>query len=141
MAIPPPSPQSPRSLPPLGRTLPQLFSDLVSQVTNLFHTEVRLVRAEFSEKLHQLIYAAAFLIGGAVLALAGVFMLLQSIVAWLVVAGLPVQWATLLVALVFGIGGYLVVNAGLSKLEPTKLAPERTMSQLQQDISVAKEQV
>ena len=35
------------------RTVPELFTDLISQVTSLFRTETRLARAEINEKIAQ----------------------------------------------------------------------------------------
>lgn len=124
-----------------GQSLPDLFADVLSQVTNLFRTEVRLAKAEMSEKIGDLVSSAGMIIAGAVLLIAAGILFLQGIVLLLVWFGMPEVWATFAVAVVVGIVGYIVVRKGLSNLSVEQLTPERTIHSLNRDAAVAKEQV
>lgn len=124
-----------------GPSLPNLFSDVLSQLTNLFRTELRLFKTELSEKITSATTAAGMIVAGAVLAIGGLYLFLQGIVLLLVSFGMPSQWATFLVAVVVGLVGYLIIRKGLGSLSAANLAPERTMQSLNRDAAVAKEQV
>lgn len=126
---------------PRERSFPQLFTDTVSGITQLFQTEIRLARAEITEKLSQTAAGAGLVATGGALALAALVILLQAIVAMIVEAGLEAYWAALIVAVVAGLAGFLLVRAGMSRMSPSNLTPERTINSLQQDVNVAKEHV
>ena len=49
------------------RSVPELFTDLISQVTALFRTETRLARAEINEKIAQAGSGVGMIAAGAVL--------------------------------------------------------------------------
>lgn len=83
-----------------SRNVTDLFAELIERMSTLFRKEVQLAKAEATEKVQQVGSAVAFMaIGGAVL-LAGLILLLQAIVAWLVVLGLAIEWGMLAVAVV-----------------------------------------
>jgi len=119
----------------------ELISDLVGQVTDLVRTEILLARTEMAEKANVVAGAGGLLAAGAALLLGALFLLLQWLVTLLVAAGLSVGTATLIIAVVAAIGGYLVLRAGLSKMTAASLKPERTIQSLDRDAQVAKEQV
>lgn len=124
------------------RSVPTLISDLAQQVTTLMQTEVRLLRAEMSEKLGQLGSGAAEVAAGAICLLAALLVLLQALVVGVAQIGdMGVGWASLIVGVVIAVIGALLVKAGSSNLSPSNLAPERTQEQLKRDAQVAKEQV
>lgn len=125
----------------LSRTVPDILSDLVKEFTSLFRTEIRLARAEVSEKISLVGMALALIVAGAVLLMAALVLLLQAAVVGLMEQGFSPAVATLIVA-----GGTLLVGIvllwyGLSRLKPGHLAPRRTVDQLQRDAAVARSQV
>jgi hypothetical protein len=123
------------------RPLTSLFTDTISELTNLFQTEIRLVRAEMNEKFSRLANSGVLIAAGAIVMLPAVFILLLAIVRWLAVAGLPEHWGLLLVGLaVAGLGAALLMK-GINNLKGTALVPRRTIEQVRQDFAVAKEQV
>jgi uncharacterized membrane protein YqjE len=122
-------------------SIPNLFSDVLTQVTNLLRTEIRLAKTELSEKLSQSIRAGGFLLAGAVLLIGALYLFLLWIVRVLVALGMPEHWATLVVAIVTAIIGYLVIRKGMSDLSASNLMPDRTVSSLEKDTVVAKETV
>lgn len=123
------------------RPLGSLFTDLVSEVTHLFQTELRLVRAEMNEKVSRVANSGAMIGAGAVVLLPAVFILLLAAVRWLAVAGLPEQWGLLLVGVVVMIVGIALLMKGINNLKGPALVPSRTIEQVRADVSLAKEHV
>jgi hypothetical protein len=123
------------------RPLTSLFTDTVAELTNLFQTEIRLVRAEFNEKLSEVANSGALIGAGAIVMVPAVFVLLLAIVRWLAVAGLPEQWGLTLVGLVVAALGVVLLMKGINNLKGSALVPRRTIDQVRADIEVAKEQV
>jgi hypothetical protein len=121
--------------------LPDLFADLITQLTTLFRKEVQLARAEASEKITEAVAAVGFMIGGAVLLIAALVLLLQAAVDGLVHVGLDRAWAALIVGGVVLLIGIILVWLGSNRLKAENLAPRKTVEQLQRDAAMAKEQV
>ena len=124
-----------------ARSLPDLFADLITQLTTLFRKEVQLARAEASEKITEAVTAVGFMIGGAVLLIAALVLLLQAAVDGLVHVGLDRAWAALIVGGVVLLIGIILVWLGSNRLKAENLAPRKTVEQLQRDAAMAKEQV
>ena len=123
------------------RPLASLFTDLISEVTQLFQAEIRLVRAEMNEKVSRVANSGALIGAGAVVMLPAVFILLLAIVRWLEVAGLPDQWGLLIVGVVVAALGAILLMKGINNLKGSALVPQRTIEQVQADFSVAREHV
>ncbi|MFL4979958.1 MAG: phage holin family protein [Xanthobacteraceae bacterium] len=123
------------------RPLTSLFTDTVAELTNLFQTEIRLVRAEINEKLSKVANSGVLIGAGAIVMVPAVFILLLAIVRWLAVAGLPEQWGLTLVGLVIAALGVVLLMKGINNLKGSALVPRRTIEQVRADMSVAKEQV
>jgi hypothetical protein len=123
------------------RSTPGLMADLLSQVTGLFSSEIRLVRAELSEKVSQGVAGLGLAIGGAVFLIGALNVVLVAAVAALVEAGIAAPFASLIVAAVAGIVGWLLVSKGLGNLKASRLAPSRTTGQLKRDANLVKERV
>ena len=123
-----------------GKSIPELFSELVDHLPRLFRKEVQLAKAEAAEKVQQATGAIAYMAIGGVVLLASLIMLLHAIVAWLVVLGIDVQWGSLIVAVVVGIVGYILLQKGMSDIKASNLTPNRTVEQLRPDARATKEQ-
>ena len=120
---------------------PSLFADALSQMTVLFETEIRLVRTEVSEKISYAIKAVIALLVAAVLALAGLFIILFGIVQVVIALGVVAWLAYFIVGIVIaGIGG-LVALFGIRRLSADNLMPKQSIDQLGKDATIAKEQV
>jgi len=124
-----------------SRPLGALFTDVVSEVTHLFQTEMRLVRAEMNEKVSRVANSGVLIGAGAVIMVPAVFILLLAIVRWLAVAGLPEQWGLTIVGAVIAIVGAALLMKGINNLKGPALVPDRTMRQVRADVSLAKEHV
>ena len=123
------------------RPLASLFTDLISEVTQLFQAEIRLVRAEMNEKVSRVANSGALIGAGAVVILPAVFILLLAIVRWLEVAGLPEHWGLLIVGVGVAALGAILLMKGINNLKDSALVPRRTIEQVQADFSVAREHV
>jgi hypothetical protein len=118
-----------------------LITSVINEITHLLQTEFRLARAEVKEKIAQLSNGAIMIAAGAVLILPGLVVLAFAISRWLAIAGMPEEWALLLVAAVILVIGIGLAVAGINALKSSSLVPERTIDQVRADLSIAKEQV
>lgn len=123
------------------RSLVELFTVIIREVTQLFQSETRLLRAEINGKINNIAGSATLIGAGAVALLAALFMLLHAIVRWLEVAGLPDQWGYLLVGLIAGGAGVAVLMSGINRIKETNLVPDRTIRQARDDFATVKEHV
>lgn len=122
-----------------ARPLVSTVTDVVSEIAHLLQTEVRLARAEIGEKLASTANAGMLVGVAAVLSLAGLIVLLLAAVKWLAIAGLPQEWGLLLIGGIAVIIGIALALVGANRFRAPTLTPDRTISQLRADISVAKE--
>ena len=123
------------------RTIVRLITDVVGEISVLFQNEISLIKAEISEKVSRISNAGTLIALGAVVALAALFMLLQAVVKWLAVAGIPEQWGYLLVGIVLGTIAAVVLVKGAKDLKSTNPIPSRSLDQLRADFATVKEHV
>ena len=122
-----------------GRTgLGEVLGSLIADLQNLVRGEIKLARAEMDQKIDTLLVSAIWLLGGALVAFAGLVVLLQAIAAGLALV-MPAWAALLIVGVVIVVAGALVAYSGLSSLSLKTLTPNRTVSSLEKDIRVVKE--
>jgi hypothetical protein len=125
-----------------ARSVPQLLSDMLNELTSLFRKEIQLARAEMSEKASEATGAVPGMAGGAALAFGGLILLLMAAAALIArVFDLPMGWGQLIVGLIAAVGGYALIRGGLAKLKASNFTPTRTAEQLSRDAAAAKEQV
>jgi hypothetical protein len=125
---------------PLGA----LFSDLTRNTVDLVRQEIALARAEMSQKISNAQGGITEIAIGAAILLAGLFIILQAIVAAVAMLLPPelAPWlAPLIVGVVIALVGYGMLKAGSKKLQPDNLMPHRTMDSLKRDKHVAQERV
>lgn len=123
-----------------GRSIPELFTDVITQLATLLRTEGELARTELSEKVSQIGISLGLVVTGAVLVVPGLVILLQAAVAALAQSGVGEPWASLIVGGAVLIIGAILKAVGISRIRAAKLMPRKTIHQLQRDVSVAKEQ-
>lgn len=120
------------------RPIPEIFSDLISQLATLVKKEGQLARAELSEKVHGILGALVLIIGGAVLLVPGLVILLQACVVGLMDTGMHPALAALLVGGATLLVGAIMVIIGQHLLRPVSLMPDKTIEQLNRDAAAAK---
>jgi len=123
------------------RSLPEVFSDLLGQVTMLLRKEGQLARAEISENIGKAAAGLGFIVAGAVLLIPALVILMQAAVTALIAYGLAAHWSSLIVGGLVLVLGLILLLVGLNRLKVETMLPNKTIHQLQQDASVAKEQV
>ena len=124
------------------RSIPEIVGDLLTHFSTLARKESQLARAEMSEKIIQAAFGLAFIVGGAVLLTPALVVLLQAAVAALeqqarfqpTAAALIVGGAVLVI-------GIILLLVGINRLKVGNLVPEKTIHQIQEDASVAKQQL
>ena len=124
-----------------GRSLADLLRDLAGGTSTLLRQELSLARAETQDKLHQIIAVLVAMVGGALLAFAGLIILLDALVYGLVEAGMERWLAALVVGGVVALVGLLVAWKAQSDLSATRLAPERSAASFRKDVDMLREQV
>lgn len=116
-----------------------LVTAALGQSADLLHAEFRLARVELSEKLAALRTGLVIMAIGAILLIVSLGMLLQALVSGLIAAGVSPPVAILLVAGITAVIGLTLFLMGQKRLEPTSLAPDRTMDSLSADSRMVKE--
>jgi Putative Actinobacterial Holin-X, holin superfamily III len=124
-----------------NRSLADIFTDVMTQLTMLLRKEGQLARTEMSEKITQVAVGLGLIVGGSVLLTPALVILLQAGVSALITSKIVDEpWAPLIVG-----GGVLVIGlilllVGMSRLKAEALIPSRTIQQIQSDMRVAKQQ-
>jgi hypothetical protein len=114
------------------RSLGELFSELKDQTSVLISNEMRLAKAEATQKGKQASKAAGFVAAGGFVVYAGFLAIIAGII--LVLSQVVPMWvAALVVGVIVALVGYLVLQKGLSDLKADKLKPEKTMASLKED--------
>ena len=123
------------------RTLGEMFAELSRETRTLVQQELQLAKTEFTEKASKMGNGVGLLVGGWLIAYAGLLVIIAALVLVLIVLGLP-AWAAALVGgvLVAGIG-YLLIRSGLAALRPQELTPRKTIETLKEDARWLKAQV
>ena len=118
--------------------LRDLAGGLAGDVTELVKGELALARAELDGKLRGVVIAAVLIVGGALVAFAGLVVLLEGGAA--VLAFWLPAWASLLIVgvAILLVGG-LVSRVGIGKLSLKAIKPERTIASVQADVHMLKD--
>ena len=114
-----------------------LAGDALKEVATLLQTELQLLRAEVLEKLTFTALSAALVGAGAVLLMATIVLLLQAAIAGLISYGFSWSVAILIVAAAAFLVGAGLIWLGLHRLSLVRLAPSKTLDQLQKDSTIA----
>jgi len=113
-----------------------LAGDALKEIATLLQTELQLLRAEISEKLTFTALSAALIGGGALLLMATIVLLLQAAIAGLIDYGFSSPVAILIVAAATLVAGGGLIWFGLNRLSLARLAPSKTLDQLQKDSTI-----
>ena len=115
-----------------------LAADALKDIATLLQTELQLLRAEISEKLTFTALSMALIGAGALLLAATIVLVLQASIAGLVEYGFSWPVAILIVAAISLLAGGGLVWVGVHNLSFNRLAPTRTVAQVQKDASITK---
>jgi hypothetical protein len=121
-----------------GHSLGEIVGGLASDIQDLVKGEIALARAEFEQKLHRLMGALLWVLGGSLVGFAGLVVLLEGGAAALALR-IPAWAALAIVGVVIIIVGAVLARVGLGMLTLKTLTPERTAANLQKDARMMKE--
>jgi len=129
------------------RSLPELVTGLVGDISGLFRKEINLAKTEASEKMAHALVGVESFAAGLILAICAVGVLLAALVnglaAFLVARGMAEHNADALSSVVVGVVVALIawglISRGLNALKGEKLRLERTSASLQQDAKIVKD--
>ena len=121
------------------KSIGELFSELTSDLSNLFRKEVELAKVETKEEVARAGKAGGMLGGGA---FAGWFALLflSFAVAWLLDEWMHTALAFLIVGLVYAVVAAVLVKQGRSRMQSVNPVPQQTVETLKEDVQWAKAQ-
>lgn len=123
------------------RSIPELLSDVLSQLAKLIGNEFDLAKAELSSKASQVTRAVAMIGAGAVIMIPALVLLLLAAAAALMHAGFSDPVAYLLTGGGAVLIAAILIGVGISRMSGDALKPAMTLEQLQRDKAAAKEMV
>lgn len=124
------------------KSLSDLVSDLTREASVLIRDEVRLAKTEISEKVDQATSGAVSLLSGALIAFAGLIILLNAIA--ILLADLIAPWtlqpwvAPMIIGIAVPLIGLLMMQRGRKRISAEGLAPHRTMHSINRDKDMIK---
>jgi Putative Actinobacterial Holin-X, holin superfamily III len=125
-----------------SRSIPEIFTDLVAQLSTLLRKEGQLARAEVSDNIGRAAAGLGLVVGSAVLMIPAFVVLIQAGVAALTdIYAVAPHWSALIVGGSVLVLGVILLLIGVNRLKIEKMMPSKTIHQLQRDASVAKEQM
>jgi hypothetical protein len=131
------------------RSIGELIRDLATDTRELLQGEVRLAKAEMSQKLAKYTRNAASIAVGGAVAFAAVITLCLAASAGLYIglmaagldAGLALWLAPLIVGIVVGVIGYALIQKGISTIKHESITPEKTTQSLRETTQWMQEKV
>jgi len=125
----------------LGKTrLARSLSDALADTADLLSKQIQLAKSEVMANIGRGVRASAWTIAAAFLFLLTAILLIEAAVFGITSAGIAVHWACLIVAAVLAVIGLALIFYS-RQLVRNALIPERSVRQVNKDISVAKEQL
>lgn len=116
-----------------------LIVDVLRLSSGLVQKEIQLAKAELGENINRAGVAIGLLVGGAILAMVALNLIAGALVAALTAAGIPVVWATVIVASFFAVIALIMVLKAQSDLKMASRAPSRTAARIRRDANALKE--
>jgi uncharacterized membrane protein YqjE len=116
----------------MDRSLGELFSDLSQQTGELIRQEMRLAKAELSEKAADVGRHAMMIGAGIAFALAAVVSLALAVTLILIELGVVAWLAAVIATVAMGVTAFVFAQSGLSALKNKTIAPVETMHSLKE---------
>ena len=119
-------------VPRMDRSLGELFSDLSQQTAELIRQEMRLAKAELSDKLSDVGKHVAMIAAAAVFGVAALMAVTAGIVLLLIEVGVVPWLAAVITAAMMGLAAFLLAQSGITALRKKSIAPVETMHSLKE---------
>ncbi|GAA3623673.1 phage holin family protein [Lentzea roselyniae] len=133
----PEAPPPPSRMDTSGESLGDLVSELTGDLSKLMRQELELAKAEIRQEAAKAGKATGML---AAAGFAGYLttVLLSLALVFALGAVMPLGWAALIVAALWGVTGAVLYSSGRAKLRTVNPKPERTVETLKEDAEWAK---
>jgi Putative Actinobacterial Holin-X, holin superfamily III len=115
-------------------------SDLLATLSDLVRKELRLARAEISQKLSQGLRSAVWIVAAAIVGMLALVLVAEAAVFALASVGLALYWSCLVVAAVLAVIAALALYVGQAGMS-SDLSPARTVRQFNEVVKSATEQL
>lgn len=117
-----------------------LLQDAAGDIADIVRKEAKLAQVEIRDNLHQALGGAVKVLLGAVILIPALTLALLALAYGLDDYDVVPRWAAALIAALVGaVIGAVLLSMGKKALEPTSLAPTRTLENLKQDAQLIKE--
>jgi len=114
------------------------ISATLAGFSDLFQKELRLARAEMSEKLSAKVRGGIWMMAAGLFGLIALILLIQAAVFGIASFGIALHWACLIVGGVIGAAAAATYYRGRADLQED-LIPTRTINQVKRDLEATKE--
>lgn len=121
------------------KSVGELLSEALTQLSLLARTEAALLRAEVIDKGKRAVRGGAMLGAAALVAIPSLAILMLALTAFLVERGIAASLSCLITAVVGFVVSGVLAKIGLDRLRSDVLLPRRTMNQIQRDAVTLKE--
>ncbi|SES43334.1 MULTISPECIES: phage holin family protein [Lentzea] len=122
---------------PERESLGELVGELAQDLSRLMRQELELAKAELRDEAKKAGKAGGMLAGAGFAGHMAV-VLLSLAAVFALGAVMPLGWAALIVAAVWGIAGFALYSSGRAKLREVSPKPERTVESLEEDAEWAR---
>ena len=116
-----------------NRSLGELMAELSRETGTLVRKEFELATTELTSRVREVATHAAVAAVGAALLHAGVLVVLAALVIGLAQLGVQPWLAAVIVAALAMVGGYAMLNVGVSRIKSTPLTPRQTIETLKEN--------
>ena len=123
-----------------NRTLGEMFAELSRDARTLVQQEILLAKSELTEKVSKARTGAGLVVGGGLIAYAGLLAIVAAVILALVAIGLPAWAAALIGGVLVAVAGYFLIRSGLAALRADELKPRQTLETLKEDAQWLKAQ-
>lgn len=123
------------------RSLGTIIKDLTTDLSNLFRSEIALLKLELKESASKLGGGAALLAAALFLGLFGLAFLFVTITLALVALGVPAWLSSLIVTVVLLAAAGVLVMMGKKKLQGVNFVPSESIDHIRGDVDALKADV
>ena len=116
----------------MDRSIGELFSDLSQQTSELIRQEMRLAKAELSDKLADVGKHATMIAAAMVLGLTAVITVAAAVTLLLVEVGVEPWLAAVITAAALGLTAYLLAQSAVSALRAKSITPVETIHSIKE---------
>jgi uncharacterized protein YacL len=120
--------------------LVQALTDLFGDLADLLRKELKLAKAEITEKIASRLRASVWMVVAGALGLLAALLLVEAAVFAIASFGIALHWSCLIVAALFAAAAGVAFFQGRAQAQD-ELLPTRSARQISQDIRTAKEQL